>query len=58
MTFFRYVEPDEATGIVKEEYARVEKLLGFVPSMTQVLSLLKPQTMAAHQNLFGTLWTA
>ena len=28
MTFFRYVEPDEATGIVKEEYARGREASG------------------------------
>lgn len=55
MPFFRYVKPETATGIVKNEYERLEKILGFVPNMTQVLSL-KPGTMVAHQNLFRTLF--
>lgn len=55
MAFLRYVKPEEATGAVREEYDKLEKILGFVPSMTQVLSL-NPRTMAAHQNLFRTLF--
>ncbi len=55
MPFFDYVRPQEATGVVKEEYAQLEEMLGFVPSMTQVMSL-KPETMTAHQHLFRTLF--
>jgi alkylhydroperoxidase family enzyme len=55
MPFFRFVKPHEAAGAVKEEYAKLEQILGFVPSMTQVLSL-KPRTMEAHQNLFRVLF--
>lgn len=55
MPFLDYVKREEATGAVKEEYAQLEEIVGFVPSMTQVMSL-KPDTMAAHQNLFRTLF--
>lgn len=55
MPFFRFVKPQDAVGTVQEEYSQLEKILGFVPSMTQVLSL-KPRTMEAHQNLFRTLF--
>ena len=55
MPFLDYVKPHEATGAVKEEYDQLEEIVGFVPSMTQVMSL-KAETMAAHQNLFRTLF--
>ena len=55
MPFLRYIKPEEATGTVEREYKQLREILGFVPSMTQVMSL-KPRTLAAHQNLFRTVF--
>ena len=52
MAWIRVIPPDEATGKLKEEYARAEKERGAVANMHAVTSL-HPGVLDAHLDLYG-----
>ena len=54
MTFIETVPPDEATGLLAEQYEADRQNFGHVPNFTQAFSL-RPEVYAAWQQLNGAI---
>jgi hypothetical protein len=50
MSYVRTIAPEDATGELKEHYARDLDALGYVPNYTRILCL-RPKAIAAWRSL-------
>ena len=50
MAFIRTIEPEAASGLLKEIYERDQEKYGFIPNYTQLFSL-RPEVFMAYRGL-------